>query len=424
MGREHVNRCQFFFPMQPTLPKEEKGKVVRRFVGKKTNTTKTVQSGVVKYKAGTVSTSIPEEILNDSELNSAIAILPSNYNFEIHKCIWRLKFKEAHRVALQFPEGLLAYSCIISDILEKFTGVETVIMGDVTYGACCIDDFTARALGCDFLIHYGHSCLIPIQTTMINTLYVFVDIKIDVEHFIETVKFNFPDSTLKLALVGTIQFASSLHIAKSSLATFYSQVVVPQARPLSPGEILGCTSPKLESCDVIIYLADGRFHLESMMISNPNVPAYQYDPFTKLFIRQYYEFSKMLEMRHNSIKMAQKATFVGVILGTLGRQGNTTLLKKIERNLSLKQIKFITVLLSEIFPEKLNLFPVQAWIQIACPRLSIDWGYAFDVPLLNPYEAEVAFGNAVWDDTSYPMDFYSSQGSFRSTTFLLTPSYL
>lgn len=32
-------------------------------------------------------------------------------------------------------------------------------MGDVTYGACCIDDYTAVALGCDMLIHYGHSCL-------------------------------------------------------------------------------------------------------------------------------------------------------------------------------------------------------------------------------------------------------------------------
>jgi len=32
-------------------------------------------------------------------------------------------------------------------------------MGDVTYGACCIDDYTAVALGCDMLVHYGHSCL-------------------------------------------------------------------------------------------------------------------------------------------------------------------------------------------------------------------------------------------------------------------------
>lgn len=41
----------------------------------------------------------------------------------------------------------------------SFTNSTTVIMGDVTYGACCVDDYTAIALGCDFLVHYGHSCL-------------------------------------------------------------------------------------------------------------------------------------------------------------------------------------------------------------------------------------------------------------------------
>lgn len=30
---------------------------------------------------------------------------------------------------------------------------------DVTYGACCIDDFTAKSLGADMIVHYGHSCL-------------------------------------------------------------------------------------------------------------------------------------------------------------------------------------------------------------------------------------------------------------------------
>ena len=41
----------------------------------------------------------------------------------------------------------------------RFGGCETLIMGDVTYGACCVDDYTARAVGCDMMIHYGHSCL-------------------------------------------------------------------------------------------------------------------------------------------------------------------------------------------------------------------------------------------------------------------------
>jgi diphthamide biosynthesis enzyme Dph1/Dph2 domain len=56
---------------------------------------------------------------------------------------------------LQFPEGLMLYACIISDIIEHFTGSECIIMGDATYGACCIDDLSASTLGADFIIHYG-----------------------------------------------------------------------------------------------------------------------------------------------------------------------------------------------------------------------------------------------------------------------------
>ena len=40
---------------------------------------------------------------------------------------------------------------------------QTFIMGDVTFGACCVDDYSAAALGADFLVHYGHSwCGLPV----------------------------------------------------------------------------------------------------------------------------------------------------------------------------------------------------------------------------------------------------------------------
>ncbi|KAH3894245.1 hypothetical protein DPMN_018402 [Dreissena polymorpha] len=44
-------------------------------------------------------------------------------------------------------------------LFVRFTNADTLIMGDVTYGACCVDDYSARALGADIMIHYGHSCL-------------------------------------------------------------------------------------------------------------------------------------------------------------------------------------------------------------------------------------------------------------------------
>jgi hypothetical protein len=69
---------------------------------------------------------------------------------------------------------------------------------------------------------------------------------------------------------------------------------------------------------------------------------------------------------------------------------------------------------------KLALFEeVGSWVQVACPRLSIDWGQAFEkAPLLSSYEAEVALGQVQWKE-QYPMDFYGKtlpkdQGSASS----------
>lgn len=220
-------------------------------------------------------TKIPDELLNDPVLNAAVKLLPPNYNFEIHKTIWRIKQNKCKRVALQMPEGLLMFAITISDIIEKFTEADTIIMGDVTYGACCIDDFTARALGADLLVHYGHSCLIPIdRTSGITVLYVFVDIKIDSLHFIETVKENFQTAT-KLGFVSTIQFVATLQSAANELRKDGYSITIPQSRPLSPGEILGCTAPKIVDVDCLIYLGDGRFHLEAAMIANPEMKYYR-----------------------------------------------------------------------------------------------------------------------------------------------------
>lgn len=62
---------------------------------------------------------IPEEILNDTQLNIAMALLPDNYSFEIHKTIHWIRKENARVVGLQFPEGLQMFACTISDILEK-----------------------------------------------------------------------------------------------------------------------------------------------------------------------------------------------------------------------------------------------------------------------------------------------------------------
>ncbi|KAF9247000.1 putative diphthamide synthesis protein-domain-containing protein [Melanogaster broomeanus] len=462
----------------------------KRFVGSKSS---------APSRPGTVvqiANQIPDDLLCDTLLNQAINQLPSNYSFEIHKTIHHVRKNRAKMVALQMPEGLQMFACTIADIIERFTDALTVIMGDVTYGACCIDDYTAVALGCDMLVHYGHSCLVPIDQTTIKTLYVFVEIAIDSVHLAETVRLNFPsdratfhdqlldseetnakipaghqigktrhlriegpqspsDATghghaqhsqtspqpTRLALVSTIQFVAALQKLKeeltmehgdvavpalpsdgtSSASTGKYEATIPRSKPLSPGEILGCTAPPLSDVDALLYLGDGRFHLESIMIANPTVPAFRYDPYSKKLTRERYNHDEMRTIRDQAVQSARKsisafspplsqsqdslaldsATKIsdpahlphiwGVVLGTLGRQAITNQLST-----SRVPIPYMPILLSELSPAKLSLFSphISTFVQTSCPRLSIDWGYAFDRPLLSPYETNVALGRA------------------------------
>lgn len=216
----------------------------------------------------------PAELEDNVNLKHVMKVLPENYNFEIPKTIWRIKQAGAKHVALQFPEGLMMFATVIADIISTWTGSEITIMGDVTYGACCVDDYTAKEFGADFMVHYGHSCLIPIdQTDSISCLYVFVDIHFNMNHLLETIKTVFDTST-PLALVSIIQFVSSLQKLAQELKQLGYTVIVPQCHPLSPGEVLGCTSIPVPDRYTIIGLGDGRFHLESIMISNPDISTY------------------------------------------------------------------------------------------------------------------------------------------------------
>nr|NVI71020.1 putative diphthamide biosynthesis protein 1 [Cucujiformia] len=236
---------------------------------------------------------------------------------------------------------------------------------------------TAKSLGVDLLVHYGHSCLVPVdQTKGVKVLYIFVDIKIDPLHFIDTIKFNFPVTT-KLGLVSTIQFLSTLQAVANELKEFGYEVSLPQSKPLSPGEILGCTAPVLRCNGAIIYLGDGRFHLEAIMIANPKIQAYRYDPYEKEFSREYYEHNEMNLIRKKCIDDSVAVGKFGVIMGTLGRQGNPNVVEHIRKRLKDKDKRVVVILLSEIFPKKLELFSqLDAFVQIGCPRLSIDWGTA------------------------------------------------
>ncbi|KAF2309323.1 hypothetical protein GH714_001618 [Hevea brasiliensis] len=179
-----------------------------------------------------------------------------------------------------------------------------------------------------------------------------------------------------IVLAGTIQFASAIREAKPELEKLGLSVLIRQSKPLSAGEVLGCTAPRIPSKSVIgsfndmvvVFVADGRFHLEAFMMANPEISAFRYDPYLgKLFLEEY-DHQGMKETRKRPIERAREAKSWGIVLGTLGRQGNPRNLDRLEKKMREKHFSYT----------------------IACPRLSIDWGEAFEKPLLTPFEAEIA----------------------------------
>eukprot|EP01035_Chromulina_nebulosa_P016890 gene16890-22378_t len=311
------------------------------------------------------------------------------------------------------------YSLLIADIISKVTKAKVYILGDVTYGACCIDDYSCFKLGVELLIHYGHSCLISTQYTKIKVMYVFVEIYFDNSHLVNVISNNFKHDE-RLALMGTIQFSSTIYDTFNQLKELKYNSLIPQSKPLSPGETLGCTSAVLPSeCSVIIFIADGRFHMEAAMIQNPNIKMFKYDPYSKVLSSEGYDIELMKSIRQREIEKAKHANTFGLILGTLGRQGSSHIFNRLRKIAFERGKKIIPFLMAEINPLKLELInEIDVWIQVACPRLSIDWGGNLKKPLLTPYEFEVAINEVEWKDI-YPMDHYRNDaGSWGTYTAL------
>jgi diphthamide biosynthesis enzyme Dph1/Dph2-like protein len=101
-----------------------------------------------------------------------------------------------------------------------------------------------------------------------------------------------------------------------------------------------------------------------------NMPAVcRYDPYGRTLSVEEYDQRGMREARRSAIVRAQSAKTWGVVLGTLGRQGNPAVAQKLEALLQERRLDYLVVLMSELSPESLALMPaVDAWVQVACPR--------------------------------------------------------
>jgi 2-(3-amino-3-carboxypropyl)histidine synthase len=305
----------------------------------------------------------------------------------------------AKRVLIQVPEGLKPEAPHIAKAIEKL-GVQPIISADPCYGACDLAISEAESLGADLIIHYGHTKLVKYER--VPTLYIEARATLKVDSTVEKA-LPLLEKWRKIGLATTVQHVQALDEVREMLIRSGKTVVVGDTRRLSyPGQIVGCDYSNVISIakdvEAFLFLGGGQFHALGVAISTSK-PTVVADPFDDRAFSVDSEAEKIFKQRWASIEEAKKAKNFGVLIGIKPMQ------KRLEEALvvrkSLEEAGKTVYLLAakEITPEVLMEFPtLEAFVNTACPRISLDDASKFKKPVLTTNEALVVVGKLSWEE--------------------------
>jgi 2-(3-amino-3-carboxypropyl)histidine synthase len=305
----------------------------------------------------------------------------------------------AKRVLIQLPEGLKPEAPRLAKAIEK-AGTMPIISADPCYGACDLATAEAESLGVDLIVHYGHSKLLKYER--VPTVYVEARATLNINDVMEKA-LPLLGKWRKIGLVTTVQHVQTLDHAKELLLRAGKTVIIGDTRRLSyPGQIIGCdySNAKSISKDVeaFLFIGGGQFHALGVALSTSK-PTIAADPYDNQAFSVNEQADRIVKQRWASIDEAKEAKTYAVLVGLKPGQ------QKLEQALIIKgklEAKGKTVFLfavREVSREALMEFPtIDAYVNTACPRLSLDDASRFRKPVLTPNEALVAVGELTWEE--------------------------
>jgi 2-(3-amino-3-carboxypropyl)histidine synthase len=305
----------------------------------------------------------------------------------------------AKRVLIQLPEGLKPEAPYLSKIVEK-TGALPIVSADPCYGACDLAAADAEALGVDLIIHYGHSKMLKYER--VPTIYVEARATLNVEDVVEKA-LPMLEKWRKIGLTTTVQHVQTLDIVREALLRAGKIVAIGDAGRLNyAGQVIGCNYSNAKSIaegvEAFLFIGGGRFHALGVALSTSK-PTIAADPYEKRVFSVNEEAEKIVKQRWASIQEAGKAKSFAVLVGLKLGQKKIEEALMIKRKLEEKGKTVCLLAVKEISPEILMEFPsIDAFVNTACPRVSIDDSSRFKKPLLTINEALVVIGDLSWEE--------------------------
>ena len=320
------------------------------------------------------------------------------FDFEEEKLREEIKNRNPKIVLLQLPEGLKPEAPRLAKIISD-AGALPIVSADPCYGACDLADSEARILGADLIIHYGHT---PMVNSEISTIYFEVQTDIAVK---ETVMKALPllEAWKNIGLTTTVQHIKKLEDIKNILENSGKNVFVGDSGYLNyPGQVLGCDFRNaqviLENVEAYLFVGGGKFHALGLALATGK-PTIIADPYEKITYSIEDQTRRMIMQRWANISDAKQAKNFGILISLKTGQ------MKIEKALSIKsklekyQLRTTLFSIREVTPNALMQFSgIEAFVNTACPRLSLDDGIYFDKPILSINETLVMLGEMKWED--------------------------
>jgi len=323
----------------------------------------------------------------------------TTFSFEEKRLTEEISKLKAKRVLIQLPEGLKMDGPRLAAIAEK-AGALAFVSADPCYGACDLATQDAESLGVDLIVHYGHSRML--QQERVPTIYIEARVKVSVK---EAVKKAIPflKDWKSIGLVTTVQHVDALDKARNILLkTGKSVMIGDMGRLKHAGQVTGCDYSNAkavsEAVEAFLFIGGGKFHAVGVALTTTK-PTVVADPYEKRAYAVNDEVKRLIKQRWASISEAKKAKEFGILVGLkIGQrrfEEAVRVKKKLEKNG--RNVTLLTI--KEITPEALMQFPgIDAFVNTACPRISLDDASRFRKPILSVNEVLVALDEMSWEE--------------------------
>ena len=302
------------------------------------------------------------------------------------KIFQEIKNRKSVSVALNGPDGLLPkVQQTASNIMKRF-GIPAFVLADSTWGSCDLNSNGAKVLGTSLLFNIGHTINMESFEKNVIMIDAFDDISFEK---VAKKSINVLQGK-KISLLTDSQHLHEIEPVKKILGEGGITVVIGHGKgQLNDGQVFGCefypAKEIEEQVDVNVFLGQSNFHAAGVALAT-NKPTYVLDPYFNE-VREVSEFAKKLQKKATlAIFKAAEAETFGIIVGLKEGQISKLSALKFKKELEKEGKSVQLIALTDITNERLkNLKGIDAFIQVACPRISID--NQFDMPVLSTPQA-------------------------------------